>query len=413
MFRFHETSRKRIVRWAFVLLCAGPTLGAISWVAWRHRPGQVQDEAARLGGMLHVDVRLTDWREPRPDVTRTSAISLIEPGAGITLVAVKAAEIQHSANMVRIAAVEVALDAGHFDALLRCAHAWLAMPDAAAVRLEIDRLTIGSADGRSSFELRGVQIRVDRQATGAFKGQLTARMSADDDKAPELRMMLEQIPGEGGGQTRATVDARQVALPAWVVAITAPMFAACGADSTFSGVLQLESSGSNDQGMARGRIDAIALSSLLPTGSPHAAEGHASATITELCWRDRQIEVLSGSVRATDLTLSKSLIDAAVGSLFCGRARAESAPESVHVESLACQFQLNRKGLTLTGDLGPESHLPQGCLIAAGGRPLLMQPPYVDIPPGAWVQFLAGPASSWVPATQGAVEMAGKLPLPK
>jgi hypothetical protein len=231
--------------------------------------------------------------------------------------------------MARITADAVTLDVGHVDALLRRTHAWLAKMDIDAVRIEIDRLNISGPGAKIAFVLRGAQIRVDRQATGAIKGQLTAHTSADVANASELRMVLEQVPGESGGLIRATVDARQVALPSWVVATTAPVFAACGVDSKFLGVLQIEGNGGSVQGVAQGQIDAIALSSLLPAGSPHVAEGQASVEIIDLHWRDRQIETLSGSVRATNLTFNKSLIDAAVGSL-CGQASL-APPESVPV----------------------------------------------------------------------------------
>lgn len=413
MFRFHETTRKRITRWAFVLLCGGPTLATIAWIACRHRPGVVRSEALRLGGVLRVDVRLSDWRQPRPGVARTSGMTLIEPGANVTLADFEAVEIQRFAKWTRIAAAGATLDVGHVDALHRRVCAWLAAIEGDAVRIEIDALTIRSASAKTSFALRDVQIRVDPRATGGIKAQLTAHTPAHGGSDPELRVVVEQIPGEDKGAIRATVDARHAPLPAWVIATTAPLFAACGEDSTFSGVLQLEVAGGTLRGIAHGQIDAISLGSLLPSGSPHAAAGQGSATIADMHWRDRQIETLIGSARATNFNLSKSLIDAAVASLFCGQTRAGVAPETVLVDALACRFQLNNRGLTLSGELGPESNLPTGCLIASEGRPLLMQPPYVDIPPGAWVQFLAGPALSWVPASQEAVDMAKRLPLPK
>jgi hypothetical protein len=81
------------------------------------------------------------------------------------------------------------------------------------------------------------------------------------------------------------------------------------------------------------------------------------------------------------------------------------------VDRLACRFVLDRKGLTLTGEAPAADNLP-GCLATSGGARLLMQPQYVDIPAGAWVQFVTGPAASWVPASAGAVKLAERLPLP-
>ncbi|MCH8839457.1 MAG: hypothetical protein IH831_02025, partial [Planctomycetes bacterium] len=46
------------------------------------------------------------------------------------------------------------------------------------------------------------------------------------------------------------------------------------------------------------------------------------------------------------------------------------------------------------------------------GRPLLMEPTYTNLPVAQLVQVLSQPASSWLPASQEAHAMAGKLPLP-
>jgi hypothetical protein len=86
--------------------------------------------------------------------------------------------------------------------------------------------------------------------------------------------------------------------------------------------------------------------------------------------------------------------------------------ELIDVDRLACRFVLDRKGLTVTGDMPPADDLPAGCLATSGGVGLLMQPQYVDVPAGAWVQFVAGPAKSWLPASAGAIKVAERLPLP-
>jgi hypothetical protein len=90
----------------------------------------------------------------------------------------------------------------------------------------------------------------------------------------------------------------------------------------------------------------------------------------------------------------------------------EAAAELVALDALACRFNLDHRGLTLTSDLPVQQSLPEGCLATSGGRPLLMQSPYL-LPAGAWVQFVAGhPASPWAPATLEAAEILEHLPLP-
>jgi hypothetical protein len=69
-------------------------------------------------------------------------------------------------------------------------------------------------------------------------------------------------------------------------------------------------------------------------------------------------------------------------------------------------------GLSLAGLLPLEANQPTGCIAKSGGRPLLTSPPHPRLHASAWLQFVAGPAPGWVPATREVIEAASRLPLP-
>ncbi len=310
-----------------------------------------------------------------------------------------------------ISAQTATIDAAQLDALVRRANDWLWQLNKEQVRFDVDRLAIRGADANDAVEFHDVQVRATRDAASGVKAQLFAHLSENDAGAPAVRISLQQLADGGSRITRATIDCRGVELPSWLFAAAGPVMASCGTDAAFSGAVQLDWTGGVLGGRAAGQIDDADLAAMLPVGSPHVARGRTTVTLHELRWRGRQIESFAGSVRATGVEVSWSLVEAAVKQLYCEQPSVVTT-EMIAVDRLACEFRLNRQGLTLTGELNSESNLPQGCIAESGGRPLVMQPKYVDLPAGAWVQFVAAAGTSWLPATQEAVDLAERLPLP-
>jgi hypothetical protein len=421
MFAFHETTRRRICRTAFVLLCLAPTLWTAAWIIQRRLPTYGAAQAMRLSNSLQVRAELMGYGEPRPQSVRCARLTLSDPATGQALVRMQAVRVHRNGAGSVISAADVTIDVLQFGALASKACSWLTDEHASATDFQIGQLTLnlpsaGADDAQLSIVLDSVQARAERDATGAAQLRIAVRPPGTSpiDK-PGVQFFVRR---SSAGPESAATAILETALPLPASALAGvPGLDALDAEASFTGAIQWTIGRTGLSGVAKGRLEGVALEDLFPLGSPHVATGRVSVTLAELRWRDRRLERLEGSLAAVNAEVSESVLAAAAKHLYCvpvsdGVALEDLAP-MIAVDRLACRFVLNRKGLTLTGDMPLAEKLPAGCLATSGGVALLMQPRYIDVPAGAWVQFVAGPADSWVPASAGAVKVAERLPLPQ
>jgi hypothetical protein len=417
MFRLHETTRRRVCRLAFVALCALPTLATVAWIVHWHRPWRVNDAELRLSSALRSKVQLVDWREPRPAATQTSTVRIVVGGGSEPLV--DAADVRSTrvddSQVISIA--RVAINARRLNTVLERAANWLTESTPGVVRLSVDELVFEHAVAQTKYVLREVEIRAECAAGEGWKVQLHARGGRRDDDAQIMRISCERSVADGGLGVRATIDAAAEPLPAWLLSSAGPIFGSVGNAALFAGQLQIETHGAELVGAARGEIHNAALGAMLPASSPCHVEGSAHVTLADLQWRNGQIEHLTGAVRAESTRVNRALLDAAIKSLLfqqivIGMTPVSETAETIAIDAVAVRFDLNRQGLSIGGDFPSESALPPGCVAVSGGRPLLMQPQYL-LQAWRWVWFVTGSDAAAIPATQDAVGLAARLPLPE
>jgi hypothetical protein len=425
MFRLHETTRRRVCRWAFVLLCAGPTLATLAWIAHQRRPWRVGDEQARLAGSLQAHIRLADWRAPRPGTIRTAELQITEPSTRQSLVAVRGLEVRSSRGVRTLSAKGVVLSVDQLRSLARRIPGWIAGSEEREVRVRFEALSIAAADGGPAIQFYGVEAIVRRSGSGC-EAQLLARRVADAAVSERLRVTTtwsDPVSDEPGRWT-AKADCSQAALPAWLLSKVAPIGDDWGAAASFAGMVQLEGADDTTTGVASGQLLGIDVAACTAAGNLET-HGQADVQIDELHWQGDRVEHASGVVHANNLTIHPPVLAAAVSSLYCGVQEVASdsngaSPAAITVDRLACQFQLDGVVLVLSGAF-PTSEAPANCLALAGGRPLVTTPWHPSLEPGeslrlhasAWLQFLGSGVRGWVPASRQAVEAAGRLQLPE
>ncbi|HYO25982.1 MAG TPA: hypothetical protein VEQ85_13650, partial [Lacipirellulaceae bacterium] len=229
-----------------------------------------------------------------------------------------------------------------------------------------------------------------------------------------VRLSLERRAVAGKPVVRASLDSSAGVLPVWAVGAFVPALGAAGRGALFSGFVEWEQGAVHSRGAARGELRGVDLAKVFPANSPCRAEGHAQASLAQLQWSDGQVELLQGAIRAEDVRVSRSLLDAAATRLLCGVAPLGSGPpeELVPVAKLAARFEFRPQGITLWGDFPSVAQLPEGCLALGLTGALVLQPQHRLLPVGCWVQFAAGPSGNWMPATREGVQIASGLPLP-
>jgi hypothetical protein len=413
MFAFHETTRKRICRTAFVLLCLVPTVATAAWIVDRRLPSHAAAQAARVGAFLQVQVELAGYREPRPNSIRCDAVTLADGAAGGALVRLQGIRLVNLGGTYSITADGATIEPRQVAVLASKLASWLASSEALAADIQIGRIAIDVV-GREVV-LGAAKARLDRDSSGAARLRVVIRaLNSSPDEKPSVQVVVERSATKPDATTVAILEAF-TPLPAAALA-GVPGLDAVDADANFAGVVRWTLNADGVTGAAKCRLDNVELGSVLPVGSPHVAIGRGAVTLTDFSWRQRRLERLVGALTVEMAEVSLSLLAAAVKHLYCVQAsdgvNTTGSKLLIDVDRLACRFVLDRNGLTVTGDMPASDRLPAGCLATSGGVCLLMQPQYVDVPTGAWVQFVAGPANSWVPASAEAVKVAERLPLP-
>jgi hypothetical protein len=420
MFAIHETTRRRVCRTAFVALCVAPTLATAGWIASHYAPGADARIGRRFSELLGALVEVHEWRQPKPSTVRSAAAAVKEHDAeAAELLTLSGLESRFSGSRRLHLIKQATVDCDRLGALASVAERWLAALRGGSEEIRVERLAVvrrtGSQAGVADRELAlsDVQAAIERGPKGELSLRASGRLPGGEGQTPLILRASAKSAGDGSTIV-VTIDGQSAALPAWAIASVAPGFSAFG-EAGFTGVVQWTLGEREPSGLVRGRLEPVELASLLPAGGPHALDGLAMIEITEMSWRGARIERLSGSLRAENAHMSRSLIDAMVQNFRCprliaGAARVDEA-ELVALDALAIRFQIDGEGLTFWGDCRDE-RLPEGSMAASGGQAVLVQPPYRNWNPGVLIQTLAAPAAAWLPATREALEMARRLPLP-
>jgi hypothetical protein len=383
----------------------------MGWIVQRRQATYGAAQATRLSAVLQVRAELNGYGEPRPRSMQCDGLTLTDPATGRALIHLQKVQLNDRAGACTISAESATIDIEGGGALADKLCLWLRLPAARAIDLRIGRLALSQPAGE--LVLGAMQARAEQTASMArLRVEVRAPGMSAGEK-PAVQLMVERsLPN---ADAISVIMESSATLPAAALACV-PGFAGLDAEARFAGMLRWTQGQGGVTGVAKGLLEGVEIGSLLPAGSPHVANGRAAVTLTEYRWRDATLEQLGGKLTVDKAKVSSSLLAAAVKHLYCvqlsdGVAKSGSK-ELIDVDRLACRFVLDRKGLTVTGDMPPADDLPAGCLATSGGVGLLMQPQYVDVPAGAWVQFVAGPAKSWLPASAGAIKVAERLPLP-
>jgi hypothetical protein len=385
-----------------------------AWIAERHWPGRKGRIAQELGQRAGVHLKLADWRSPRPGLVRSSGIVVSDPRTALGLIEVEGLEVRTRGGRRQFVVAKTTLECEQLACVAARVNAWLTNLAVEEQEIRVGELTLKS--GGSPLVLSNVQGRVQRDASGRLEARFagfTAGSKPTDQ--PAVRLTLAPSSDKTNAspvlifETSAPISAR-------VLAAVAPGFGGFGKAATFVGTVRWTLDQTAAHGSLSGRVEKVDLSALWPGGSPHELRGLATIELDEMRWTGERLERLAGFIRSDRAQVSQSLVESLGKYLRCPRPTlgrpSAIEPAILELDAIAMRFQLDERGLTLSGDC-PVAHGAAGCLAVSGGQPLVMQPPFPSIPVGVLVQILSAPPPAWVPATREAVEMAERLPLPK
>lgn len=404
----HETTRKRICRIGFFLLCLAPTVATGGWIGSHYWPGAHQRLETALAERLRVTPKLSPRETPKPGLTRFSSATL----AGFA--AAQQVELRQSKGLRVVQIEKASLQLESLPELLKVAQREWESPTAQPHLIRINELGIASHEAQSggeTIQLRKFRIQLDDSGPeGLRRVRLAAHVG---EEGTEVSAIVQQ---QADGTWKAKLDASQTALPVRLLAGFAPVLRNLGGQ--FLGKIQWNSAGNEVAGLVQGKITGNELRDYLPRRFRHDATGEATVVLEDLSFAGDQIQKLVGTLHVGEGELSAQLFGEIEKILYC-RPNPENLAtpgiqpqQTISFDRLAVRMVFDEKGFSLWGDLPDDSGRIDAPLMVRNGKALLLQPAWVDFSVGYWVQFAIGDTPTAMPVSREAIELARRLPTP-
>jgi len=416
MFSLHETTQRRLCRTAFVAGCVLPTLCAVVWAAFLHRPWRENDWQQTLREQLHVQATVGEVSSPYPGVTQLQQIQFANLRTERLLGSIGQLRIERWKSL--LVADRIEISAAQLPEFAIAVATWVSSDELPALQLQAEAVRFVGPDGKS-FELKKVRLRSLVSSDSHKQIELQAEPSGEG-QGRTFQLSVEHHAGQAGPTVFVQLDTQGEHLPAWLLADFVPGLKGCSS-AQFAGQLEIESLSQSVSGSMRGKLDGIDLEQWVDVSGIHQLQAMAGLELDDLRWRNDRIELVQGYLRARDGIVSRSLIDKFAERLFCvpsaslEKTKRILADEMIAFDELACGFRINDEGISISGLCDTAENVDRSkCLLVKDGQPLLMQPRSPVLPVACLVQTLLLPATSvsWLPATQEANSMGDVLPLP-
>lgn len=409
MFSLHESTQRRVCRVVFVIFALIPAVVTLAWIAYALRPWREADWKRTLSQQLHVRGTVEHATSPRPGITLLKHVRLADLRTNRPLGEFGEIRAQWRGQQLMLVADELRIEAGSFPKLATTLATWMSATELPAVDLQARQLTILGTSGQT-LPLLQARVQCLQQE------RLMIRATLPPKKLGGTAHTLQLVVRQRGDQTTATFDTSSARVPSWLLADLLPTVSRC-AEGTLSGSLQLEGDAQQVRGSLQGRLENLSISSWIGPDSAHRVEGTVRVELDELTWQNDRVVTAQGSLYAGEGAISHSLLFDAIKRFYCvpgplAGLKSNSQERMQAFDEMACGFRVSSEGITVKGKCDSLVEAAPGCMLAIDGRPLLMEPAYANLPVAQLVQVLSQPASSWLPASQEAHSMAGKLPLP-
>ena len=409
MSTLHETTRRRVCRATFLLLCVGSTFGVILWAIWIDSAAHRRTHEAAWSATLDLQVSLGRVSTPRPGVTLYEEVQLVAPETRATLARIQAVEYDRTTSPPTLVASRPELSADQLARAWQALERALRLPPAQGpgFRLAETDLTLHQVDGHDQTltNLRGHLASAKEAARAAFAFRVAGLEMTSD---ATLRVERHAVRGTPPITMRIDFQTGDAALPVGLLQSAWPALRHLG-EATYRGQLWLTTESLAGEGGASGRLEAVDLQTLIGDQFPTTLSGTAQIDLDAVQISGGRLAMAKGALLASGGRIWHRTLEAAVQHLDCELANPQKRlGVSLPYQELAIGFQLDGTRLEL---LGKCQHAP-GALIVAGDEPLLEQPrsPQNTI---SLLRLLVPENDLQVPAVSAATELIRRLPLPE
>ncbi len=409
----HESTRRRLCRAAFWLVCVLPTALVLGWCHWQRQPGRVAEAETLLSSLTGLTARVSAVSRPRPGVVRLVGVQLREPESSAEVVSCERLEIRRYRNLIKVSLAGAELDADRVGRLwpaidLRMQR-WQA--DWPSVTVQSSEVAVRSQHGQLTLRASDCDLAGLRFVGDEVQGWLAFRVAELDNTGP-VTAWAKREKQATRPTTRFELTSTKAWLPAWLLAGGCPPLAQVHPRAKLRGAVSAahaplgwdaKLTGIELQGQELLRV----LSSKLPALGSWPLQVHIEqAALQEGRIVSAQGKVRGGVGQVSPATLAR--IQLALGAAPPGRAPA-SPRSSVDFDELNAAFRLDREGLQLTGLCrGPIA----GVVLRSSKGPLLALQEHRLRSPKVLLDMFAQENAGAVPAGAATEGLLSLLPTP-
>lgn len=409
MFSLHETTRTRLCRAAFLLMCIGPTCAVLAWCVFVNTPHFRRSHERAIAARLGWQAKLKCASTPRPGLLLYEWLELADPETGQLVARLPFVEIQTNASVVVVRLPHPATITGaRLDALVELVADLAARStDSRPLRFEAQHLTLHFDSGDQSFtDVFGKVGGADAPA----QARLAFRRATSGTSEPEPCLLTLGRSREEPVAPTIQLTTGTSGVPAALLAPFWPAAARFGKTCEFAGRIAATRESGVWTTRLEGRLSDVDLDLAVSRRFPHKLTGLADAEFESLTLADGRIETAKGRLTAGPGVISRSLVQAAETHLrIRATDRAIAGPANViPYERLSAGFEIGADGLAVRG-MVPQT---QGAILVDQRNVLAVEPPLVCQPVLALVRTLVPQSDVQVPATRETAGLTNSLPVP-
>lgn len=407
----HESTQRLLCRVAFLLGCVLPTLGTLSWIAYRQSSWSVAAVETQLSETIGLKCRVTRYYNPKPTKWIFEDLRLERAGTDAITLPVLQAELID--GQWQLAADEATVDWNSKDRL------WETLQEAILLRRSAGhplQLNVGEVriTGRELPPLRHLSVTHKADAQPALVGQAVVVGETTDSPAPHStsRPAIHLALDTSSPQLRLQVGSQE-GIATRHLGQVLPQLADLGDNTYFQGwmTFQLGTPGANvgPNVEVRGNLRRFDLETALASRFRQHGAGQADLYLESVLIRDGVLHQAHGVLASRNGQVSTRLIDRAVQHLQLRLVPIARDRDLVAFHELAVGFRLDRGRMTLTGLC---ENMPQGTMLAGLDQPLLLESLTTILPATNLASVFHEPHVGSVPASQPSIDMSRWLAVP-
>lgn len=394
----HESTQRLLCRVAFLLGCVLPTLGTLSWIAYRQSSWSVAAIEARISEEIGLKCRVARYYNPKPTKWVFEDLRLERAGHQALHLPVLKAELVD--GQWQLAADEATVDWHAKDRLWDTLQEALLLRKTSGNSLQLNVAQV-HISGRELPPLHGLTVTHKPENSPALVAQ--ARVG-DAPDSPALHLALDTSTPNW----RLQMGTQEGLLTRHLGQVL-PQFADLGGAALFQGWMTFHLGENRGNAEVGGHFRQLDLKSTLASRFGQHGAGTADLYLNSALIRDGVLHEAHGVLASQNGQLSTRLIDRAVEHLRLRLVPISRDRDLVAFHELAVGFRFDHGRMTLTGLC---ENMPPGTMLAGLDQPLLLESDQSILPATNLASVFHEPHAGSVPASQRSVDMARWLAVP-